>query len=80
VVVAVRLPEVPVIVTVAVAEGAELFACSVSTLEPVAGFVLHDAVTPLGNPEAAKFTLLLNPYWGITVMEDVAELLWFKLR
>ena len=50
-VVAVSLPEVPVRVTVAVPRAAELLAVNVSTLVPEVGFVLHDAVTPLGSAE-----------------------------
>ena len=63
VVLAVRLPEVPVIVIAAVAAGAELLAVRVRTLVPLVGFVLHDAVTPDGSAEVtARLTLPLNPY------------------
>lgn len=47
---------------------AELLAVSVSTLVPDVGFVPHDAVTPLGKPETARFTSPENPYCGVTVM------------
>jgi len=48
-----------------------LLAVSVSTLVPVVGLVAKDAVTPLGNPDAVRFTLPVKPYWGVTVMVDV---------
>jgi hypothetical protein len=68
VVVAVRLPEVPVIVTVADPVVAVLLAVSVSTLVPVVGFVPNAAVTPLGRPDAARVTLPVNPPTSVTVM------------
>jgi hypothetical protein len=72
VVVAVRLLEVPlmvtVMVTVAVPVLAVLLAVSVSTLLPVVGFVPNAAVTPLGNPEAVSVTLPLNPFCPVAVM------------
>ena len=74
VVFAVRLPEVPVIVTVDVPTVAELLAVSVSTLDPLVGFVPKDAVTPLGRPDAARVTLPLNPFAPVTVMVSVALL------
>lgn len=61
-VVAVRAPEVPVMVTFAVPPAAVLLAVRVSTLVPFVGFVPHDAVTPLGRPEVtARLTLPVNP-------------------
>jgi hypothetical protein len=68
VVLAVKLPDVPVTVTIAVPVAAELLAVRVSTLDAVAGFVPNDAVTPLGKPEAEKVTPPLNPFCGVTVM------------
>src|SRR5208283_1076685 len=68
VVVANRLPEVPVMVTVAVPVVAELLAVSVSVLVPPVLDGLNDAVTPLGRPDAARLTLPLNPFWSFTVM------------
>jgi hypothetical protein len=69
VVVSVRLPEVPVIVTVtgpptvAVPE-----AVRVSTLVlAVVGLGLKLAVTPLGSPVAASVTPPVNPFAGVTV-------------
>ena len=73
-VVALRIPEVPLMVTVEVPVLAVPLAVSVSTLLPVVGFVPNAAVTPLGNPDAARVTLPLNPFWPVTVMVDVAEL------
>ena len=68
VVVAVRLPELPVIVTVAFPVVAVLLAVSVSTLVPVVGLVLNAAVTPLGRPDAARVTLPVNPFTSLTVI------------
>ena len=77
VVVAVRLPEVPVTVTVYVPGVTLLPVVSVSTLEPVeAGFGAKEAVTPLGNPEAAMLTLPLNPLMELTSIVDVPEAFW----
>ena len=63
-----KLPEVPVMVTVTVPAVAVLLAVSVNVLVIVAGFVLNDAVTPLGRPEADKVTLPLKPFCGVTVI------------
>src|SRR5581483_7076898 len=68
VVVCVRLPLVPVTVTVAVPVVAVLLAVRVSVLVVVVLAGLNDAVTPLGNPEADRLTLLLKPLTGVTVM------------
>jgi len=68
VVVAIRLPEVPVMVTVAVPVVAVALAVRVSRLVPVVGFVPNTAVTPLGKPDAARVTLPLNPFTSFTVM------------
>ena len=68
VVVAVKLPEVPVIVTVADPVVAVLLAVSVSTLVPVVGFVPNAAVTPLGRPDAARVTLPENPPTSVTLI------------
>src|ERR1700728_4245441 len=70
-VVAVKLPEVPVIVTVAAPVVAVLLAVSVSTLVPVVGFVPNAAVTPVGRPDAAKVTLPVNPPTSVTVTVPV---------
>jgi hypothetical protein len=71
VVVAVSVPDVPVIVTVEVPVAAELLAASVRTLLPVVGLVPNEAVTPLGKPDAASVTLPVNPPTSVTVMVSV---------
>jgi hypothetical protein len=64
----VKLPDVPVTVTVTFPVVAVPLAVRVSVLEAVAGFGLNDAVTPLGKPDADKLTLLLKPFCGVTVI------------
>ena len=68
VVVFVKLPDVPVMVTVAGPVAAVLLAVSVNVLVLAVLLGLNDAVTPLGKPDADKLTLLLNPPSGVTVM------------
>lgn len=68
----VRLPDVPVIVSVDVDPAAELLAKIVRTLEVVAFTGLNDAVTPAGSPEMLRFTTPLKPCCGLTVMVLVA--------
>jgi len=68
VVVAFRLPDVPVMVTVTVPAFAVLLAVNVSTLDEVAGFGLNEAVTPLGNVEVVSVTLPENPLPGVMVI------------
>lgn len=63
-----RLPEVPMIVTVAPPMAAALLAVSVNVLVLVVLAGLNDAVTPLGKPDADRFTLLLKPFCGVTLM------------
>jgi len=67
-VLAVKLPEVPVMVTVDVPAAAVLLAANVTVLDPVAGFVPKVAVTPAGKPVAASVTLPLNPPASSTVI------------
>jgi hypothetical protein len=67
-VVAVRLPDVPVIVTLEVPAVAVALAVRVNLLVVLAGFGLKPAVTPLGSPEAASVTVLLNPFNGVMVI------------
>jgi len=62
VLVCVKLPEVPVMVTVAEPVVAVPLAVSVRVLEVVPGFGLKPAVTPVGNPEADMVTLPVNPF------------------
>lgn len=64
----VKLPEVPVTVTVKVPIGAVLVADRVKTLVAVAGFVPKLALTPLGRPDTVRFTVPLNPFKGWIVM------------
>lgn len=64
----VRLPDVPVMVTLPVPTDAPLLAASVKVLELVAGLGLKDAVTPLGKPEADRETLPLKPFVGVIVI------------
>ena len=71
VVVAVSVPEVPVIVTVAGPTVAVLLAVSVSTLEVVEDAGLNEAVTPVGRPDAANVTLPVNGLTSVTVMVSV---------
>jgi hypothetical protein len=68
VVVLVKLPDVPEMVTVTVPVAAVLLAVSVKVLVVVAGFAVKEAVTPLGRPDADKVTLPLKPFCGVTVM------------
>ena len=67
VVVFVKVPEVPVMVTLAVPIVAVGLAVSVSVLVEVVGFGLNDAVTPVGNPVAVNVTLPLKPLAGVMV-------------
>jgi hypothetical protein len=60
-VVAVSVPDVPVMVTVDVPAVAVALALRVSTLLPVVGLVPSEAVTPLVSPDTARFTLPVNP-------------------
>ena len=68
VVLRVKAPDVPVMVTVEVPVVAVLLAVNVTVLLVVVLPGLKDAVTPLGRPEADKLTLPLNPFTGLTVM------------
>jgi hypothetical protein len=63
-----RLPEVPVMVTVKGPVAAVPVADRVKRLEVVAGFVSKLALTPFGRPDAVKFTLPTNPFKGLMVM------------
>ena len=62
-----KLPETPVMVTVAVPVFAVPLAVSVIVLVAVAGFGLNDALTPLGRPAADRLTLPLKPFTGAIV-------------
>ena len=50
---------------------AVLAAVSVSTLDPAAGFVPNEPVTPLGSPLAESVTLPVNPFAAVTVIVSV---------
>ncbi len=80
IVVLVRVPDVPVIATVAEPAVAVPLAVRVSVLVAVAGLGLKDAVTPLGRPEADKLTLSLKPFCGVIVIVLVALLPCAMLR
>jgi len=75
-----KLPDVPIMVTVAVPVVAALLAVSVKVLLAVAGFGLKDAVTPLGRPDTDKLTLLLKPLNGVTVTVLVPLVPWATVR
>jgi hypothetical protein len=62
----VREPLVPVMVAFVVPSAVVLLAVSIRLLFPVVGFGLKDAVTPLGRPDTASFTLPVNPFSGFT--------------
>jgi hypothetical protein len=66
-VVCVKLPEVPVMVTVEVPRVAEALAVSVSLLVVVPGFGLNVPVTPVGRPVAVMVTLLVKPFRRVMV-------------
>jgi hypothetical protein len=68
VVLAVVVPDVPVIVTVEVPAATPEFAVSVSTLLVVDDVGLNAAVTPLGRPVAVNVTVPVNPPTGFTVI------------
>jgi len=70
--VALKLPDVPVTVTVAIPAGAVAPATKVNVLALDVPAGLNDAVTPDGEPETVSATVPLNPPVGETVMEAVA--------
>jgi hypothetical protein len=72
----VRVPLVPVTVTVAAPVVAVLEAVKVRVLVPVVDGGLKLAVTPVGKPLALNATLPLKPPAGVTVMPSVPELPW----
>ncbi len=75
-----KLPDVPVMVTVTVPIIAVPVADRVKTLVVDAGFVLKTALTPVGRPDAVKFTFPLNPFTGliVIVVEPLAP--WSNVR
>ncbi len=68
-VLALNVPDVPVMVAVALPAAAEVPAVNVTVVEPVAVAGLKLAVTPEGRPDAASFTDPLNPFCGLIAME-----------
>jgi hypothetical protein len=74
VVVLVKRPAVPVMVTLLVPTAAVLLAVNVNVLVFAVLAGLNDAVIPLGSPEADKLTLPLKPFRGTTVIVLVALL------
>jgi hypothetical protein len=78
----VKLPDVPVMVTVAVPALAVLLAVSVRMQDvvAVAGFGLNAAVTPLGSPDANRLTLPVKPFNEVTPMVLVPFAPWAMLR
>src|SRR5229473_7915389 len=75
-----RLPEVPVTVTVEVPMSAVPVADKVKMLAAVVGLVPKLAVIPVGRPETVKFTLSLNPFKGWIVMVVEPDAPWMKAR
>lgn len=67
-VVLLKLPEVPVMMTLTVPVAAVLLAVRVRVLVEVVLLGLNDALTPLGKPDADKLTLPLNPFCGVMVI------------
>lgn len=67
-VVPLMLPEVPAMVMVDVPAAAEMPAVRVRMLEVMALAGLKEAVTPVGNPKAARFTALVKPCCALMVM------------
>jgi len=63
-----KLPEVPVMVTVKVPIAAVAPAPKVRVVDAGSGLELKDAVTPLGRPDAEKVTLPVKPFRGEAVM------------
>ena len=63
-----KVPEVPVMLTLNVPIAAVAPAPRVRVVEAGSGLELKDAVTPLGSPDAEKVTLPVKPFRGVTVM------------
>ena len=78
----VKLPDVPVMVTVAVPALTVLLAVSVRMQDvvAVAGFGLNAAVTPLGSPAADRLTLPVKPFNEVTLIVLVPFAPWAMLR
>jgi hypothetical protein len=63
-----KVPDVPVIVTVEFPSVAEALAVRVSVPGLAVVAVLKDAVTPVGSPDAARVTVPLKAFCGVTEM------------
>src|SRR5580692_4864296 len=74
VVVSVMEPETPVMVTRDVLRTEELRTFRISMLPVAEGFVVQLAVTPVGNPEADRVTLPVNPPLSVTSILTEATL------
>jgi len=73
----VKLPEVPVMVTVAAPCGGRFAAVSVKVLVAVAGLGLKErGHAAWVRPDADKLTLPLKPFWGVSeiVLEAAGSL------
>ena len=70
---AVMVPEVPVIVMGNVPPSSVPSPVRVTTLLDVVVAGVNDAVTPAGRPEAAKLTIPVNPYNGVTVTVELPD-------
>ena len=68
-----KVPEVPVILMVAVPTAAVLLAVSVSTLVPEVGLGLNEAMTPVGRPDAVRLTFPPKPPASVMEMVVVPE-------
>ncbi len=66
--VALRLSDVPSILTVTDPVAAVALAVNVSVLVVLAGLGLNTAVTPLGQPTAKRVTLPLKPFAGVMLI------------
>lgn len=75
-----RLPDVPVTVTVKVPIDAAPVAERVKRLVDAVGFVPKLALTPLGRPVAVKFTVVLNPFKGLIVRVVEPPAPWRKVK
>jgi len=68
-----KVPEVPVMVTLEMPIAAVAPAARVRVVEAGSGLELNDTVTPLGRPEAEKVTFPVKPFRGETVTALKAE-------
>jgi len=76
----VKLPDVPMMVTVNVPVAAVMLAASVNVLVPVVLLGLKEPVMPLGRPDADRLTVPLKPFSGLTVMVLVPLAPWVMLN